>query len=229
MITCPVCGVQNSDLNVTCTSCKGYIQARVDTLDLFSTIWGLMESPRRTMKRIVLSQHKNYVLVLSSLAGIAMMYGVFWLRNVANTANAAVFLLGAILVGPLAGVIAIVLLAFMMNRAGALFGSKGSLRNAFAMASYASVPVVLSLVIVLPVKVAVFGKDFFGTNPHPMLLQPTAYTVLIGLDAVAALWSVLLLCIGSGVLYGLSPVRSTLMGLMAAAAAFGTLTAVRWI
>src|SRR6059036_2490374 len=81
MITCSVCGQQNNELAVLCTSCQSYLQSKVENLNLFETIWQLIESPRSAFKRIVLAKHKNYVFVLSSLLGISMAFAMFWLKN----------------------------------------------------------------------------------------------------------------------------------------------------
>ena len=61
MITCSICGVQNDELAVLCSSCKSYLQSKVDSLNLFATIWQLIENPRAAFKKIVLARHKNYV------------------------------------------------------------------------------------------------------------------------------------------------------------------------
>lgn len=223
MITCPVCATPNSDLATTCISCKGYLQTRIDTLDLFSTIWGLIESPRRTMKRVVLSQHKNYVIILSGLAGIALTYGLVWLRKTGNTDDSAMVLFVPIIVGPLLGVASVVLLDIVLIVLGTLFGSRASFRNGFAMLSYASVPIILTLIAVLPVKLAVFGKDFFGTNPHPVVIHPVPYVTLVGLDLLSIAWTTFLLVTGTGVLFGFSRGKSVLVGLLVAGVGGGVI------
>ena len=61
-------------------------------------------------------------------------------------------------------------------------GRKIAPRNAFALFAYAATPIVLSLVIVFPIEIAVFGVYLFDTNPPPMVLNPIAFIVLVGLD-----------------------------------------------
>ncbi len=77
MIPCTVCGEANDDLATVCTKCHSYLQAKVDTIDLFPTIWGLIERPGPTMKKIVLARHKNYVFVLLMLLGVATSLAFF--------------------------------------------------------------------------------------------------------------------------------------------------------
>ncbi|MCK5571424.1 MAG: hypothetical protein KAJ12_01625, partial [Bacteroidetes bacterium] len=101
MIECTVCGEQNGDLAVTCTRCKAYLQTKIENLDLFSTMWGLLESPKRTFKRIVLSRRKNYVFFLSALLGIWILWTVFWGLNVGSRFDNTFSLLATgIVLGP---------------------------------------------------------------------------------------------------------------------------------
>ena len=78
MITCRVCGTENDDLAVVCRSCKSFVQGKVDTLNLFETMWGLLEAPSRTFKKIAIARTKNYILPLSALCGVAAAYAAFW-------------------------------------------------------------------------------------------------------------------------------------------------------
>ena len=81
MIECRVCGAENGDLALTCGKCKSYLQAKVDTLDLFATAWGILESPARTFKRVVLAKRKNYVVLLSVFLGIGAMAAAVSYQN----------------------------------------------------------------------------------------------------------------------------------------------------
>ena len=205
MITCPVCGEQNDDLAVVCRSCKSYVQAKVDTLDLFSTIWGLIEAPSTTFKRIVLSRNKNYVIVLSSAFGIALLYGVFWYRNLGGLFPNVLILLGTgLFAGPLAGLLFALVSAFLIRGLARLLGGRSTLKNMFSVFAYSMVPVLFSLVFVLPVEVAIFGSYFFENNPSPLVISPVLYLALLGFDAIAGLWSLVLLVLGTRVVHGFS-------------------------
>ncbi len=226
MITCSVCGAQNDDLATVCSSCKSYLQAKVDTLDLFSTMWGLFESPRRTFKRIVLARHKNYVLLLSALAGVSAAYAILWYRNLGRYFDNVLVIVGVGLVtGPLLGILVTLLISGIVRIAGNALGGKATVRNTFAVMAYSSVPVVLSLVFVFPVEVAIFGRYFFENNPPPIVINPAAYIALLGLDAIAVIWSWLLLIEGNLVCYGFSRVKSVILAIalvcLTGAGAFG--------
>ncbi len=221
MINCPVCGEQNDDLAVVCRSCKSYIQAKVDTLDLFSTVWGLIESPSATFKRIILSRNKNYVIALSCLFGIALVYAALWYRSLGRLfANVLIVLGAGLIAGPLVGIVFTLTSAFLVRGLARLFGGRSTIKNMFSVFSYAMVPVLFSLVFVLPVEVAVFGSFFFDSNPSPLVISPIIYLALLGLDAIAAVWSWVLLVLGTRVVHGFTMPRAFVV-IACATALFG--------
>lgn len=197
MLKCPVCGAENSDLDVVCTSCKSFIQAKVDTLDLFSTVWGLLEQPRRTFRRIALAKSKNYVILLSAAFGVVIVYLYLWHWHLAVQIPSLVTLLGiGLLAGPPLGNLFVALCAVVIGLILRTRGINLKLRNTRAILAYACVPLVASLLLVMPLEIAIFGSYFFDNNPPPIVINPVAYIGLIGLDALAGLWSVVLLTLG---------------------------------
>lgn len=197
MLKCPVCGAENGDLDVVCKSCKGFMQAKVDTLDLFSTVWGLLERPRRTFRRIALAKSKNYVIPLSAAFGMVMVYLYLWHWQAAVRIPSLLTLLGiGLLAGPPLGNLFVALCAVAVRFILRLGGVTLAFRNTFAVLAYAGVPLVSTLLLVFPLQVAIFGAYFFDNNPPPMVINPVAYIGLMGLDALAAAWSVVLLLLG---------------------------------
>jgi len=224
MIACTVCGTRNDDLAVICSSCKSFLQTKIDNLNLFETLWGLMEAPRRTFRKIALARHKNYAVLLSSLLGIAMVYTLLWYKTMGPRFSDLAMLVGAgLIAGPPLGVLFVVLFSAVMQRMGHLLGGHGTFRNMYAVAAYASAPIGYSLVFVFPVEIAIFGMYFFANNPPPLVINPVVYLLLIGFDVAAFVWSSILLIEGTIVAHELSRGRAVIltlimMGLLAAAA-----------
>jgi hypothetical protein len=178
---------------------------KVDNLNLFETLWSLMEDPRPAFRRIALARHKNYVILLSCLLGMAIVYLVVWLKTLGARFPDIALLVGAgFVVGPFAGVLFTFLFSFLVHRVGRLLGGTGSYRNVRAAVVYAMVPIVYSLVLVFPIEIALFGPYFFSDNPPPLVINPVAYIVLLGFDAAAMLWSLALLIEGTVVVHGFS-------------------------
>lgn len=229
MITCQVCGTGNDDLAVVCRSCKSYVQGKVDTLNLFETMWGLMESPTRTFKKIALARSKNYVLLLAAMCGIAAVYAAFWAVQIGRRVEGLVSILGyGLAAGVPAGILGLLLLSVALRTAARTLGGTGTIRNVFAVSAYAATPIVLSLVVVFPVEIALFGIYLFDRNPSPMVLKPVPYVVLAVIDVLAALWSFLLLGIGLRVATGLPGIRAAALAGAAAAVVAGGLLVAGW-
>jgi hypothetical protein len=208
MIVCPVCGRVNDEVRTTCDGCGSFLQGRVDALNLFETLWGLLESPRRTMKRIVLARHKNYVLLLSALFGVGFVLDVAWYKTLAARFGSLTSLVGtALIAGPFIGMLSVVVLSALLQQITKLIGGTATLRNLFAATAYAFSPFVAALVFVVPVEIAIFGLDFFGANPPPMVIKPVEYTALLILKAVAALYALSLLVEATMAANGFAGVR----------------------
>ncbi len=214
MITCTVCDTPNDDLALRCSNCKSYLQGKIDTLDLFSSMWGIVESPHRTLKRVVLSQHKNYVLLLSSLFGISLVYAALWYKSAANSGEGLLSLLGlGLVLGIPGGILFLAVSAFITVVISRKLAGKATFKTVFAISAYATIPVAYALVFVFPVMMAVFGVSFFSSNPHPMVVNPIAYVILLGLDGLAWLWTLLLLMEGLSIANSFSRMKGGIAGI----------------
>jgi hypothetical protein len=197
MITCPVCGTRNHHLSVTCASCGGYVQGRVDNLDLFATIWKLVEHPRAAFHAIALARYKNYSMIVPAVAGIGLVFAFFWFVKAGDhTASAASLILGGVAAGPVAGVVMVLSLAALARLGLRLAGIPVRFRNLHAVLAYALVPVLLSVVFLLPLEIFTFGRYFFTLNPPPWLIKPVSYYLFLTLGYLVAAWTLVLAVLG---------------------------------
>jgi hypothetical protein len=227
MVKCPVCGTENSELNTVCVSCKGFIQAKVDTLDLFSTSWGLLDEPQRTFKRIAIARSKNYAAFLSAFFGVALMFAYFWHWHMAVRIPNLMTMCGiALIVGLPLGIVLVFVLGFIAKSVLSIGKLTLAARNCRAVIAYAAVPVVATVFIVLPLEIAVFGAYFFDTNPPPNVINPAAYIGLMGADSIAALCSFGLLVVGLKSASGASWLLASLTALVVAGVLVLALTGI---
>jgi len=211
MIVCPVCHTENSHLATTCKECRSFVQTKIDTLDLFATVWLLLESPRKAFHRISIARHKNYVIFLSFIHGIAILFFVMWLVRIGDMDVSLPQILGAgFVLGPVLGLIMLLLFAAVQKFIAKTLRLTTRFMNAVAIISYAMIPIALSVIFILPVEILTFGKLFFSTNPSPYLLKPTSYVALLMLDGTTILWSFVLYIYGVRALYDLG-VRKALL------------------
>lgn len=201
MIVCPVCRTHNHHLAVVCSSCRSFIQTRIENLDLFTTAWGIIEHPRKTFLTIALAKHKNYSLLLSAISGIGFIFTIFWIIKAGNYADSLMNILSAgLCIGPLLGVIVVLVYSIIMKLVGRLFSARITFRNLFAMNAYALMPIVISVGLVLPIELLSFGRFFFSTNPSPLVIKPFSYIILLCLDGMLSIWTIILQFVGYKVL-----------------------------
>lgn len=176
-----------------------------------------MERPRDAFRRIILATHKNYMYLLSCLLGISMTFGFFWLKSVGSRfANVLTLATTGSLIGVPVGLGFVFLVSVVFARCVRFMGGKATIRNTMAVVAYSCVPIVLSLVFVFPLEIAIFGTDFFGSNPPPIVINPTVYVALLAFDTFAALWAVVLLYHGVSILTGFPKLKSLALTVMTA-------------
>ncbi|HZY09578.1 MAG TPA: YIP1 family protein [Bacteroidota bacterium] len=202
MIACSICHSENHHLAIVCTSCGSFLQTKIDNLDLFTTIGTIIENPRKAFHKIAIAQHKNYMVFLSAIFGIGLIFFIYWLINIGEYFDKLLNILASgFFTGPFVGIITVVFFSVILVIIARILKIRVKLRNTMAVIAYALIPIVLSVILVLPIEILTFGTFFFTKNPSPLLLKPASYIVLLGLDGMFIMWSFILLTIGAKVLF----------------------------
>jgi hypothetical protein len=95
-----------------------------------------------------------------------------------------------------------------------IFGSLGSFRRARQTVGFALVPLAVSLLLLLPLRLAVYGGDTFRAGGAD---EGTGERVLLVTQVAFAAWSVLLVVLGIRVVHGWSWLRAVAAVVVAAA------------
>lgn len=218
MIVCPVCTAQNEDLAVRCSSCGSYVQDRVPTLDLFATMWLIIESPRTAFRRIIIAEHKNYVVLLGLFLGISAVFTLFWAHRFGDEFdNLFPLLLFGTFFGGLAAVPLVFLWTGMNHLLAKAARGKGSFRESYGVSGWSLVPVMLAAVFVLPLELATLGLHLFSANPTAYQLKPEVTMVLLGLDAAAVAWTLILNAAGISAAHRIPRIAGVAVSFAAAA------------
>jgi hypothetical protein len=200
MIICSVCQTENDQYSTICKKCGGFLQNRVPNLDLFDVLWKIIENPRNAFRLIMLAEHKNYAMFLYTLSGIAITFTGFWYFKLGERfENIFLIIILAILIGIPFGIALCPIASSLHWGLSSIVGNKISFRKSLGITSYALTPIIISLLFVLPIELLTFGMYFFTSNPPPISIKPILYLVLIGLDIALALWTWILLIIGTKV------------------------------
>jgi hypothetical protein len=107
--------------------------------------------------------------------------------------------------GGIYGAVGYFLLGFAIFFGARLMGSLGSFRRERQLAGFSLVPLALSLLVLLPLRLALFGGDTFHDGGAD---EGTGEAVLLALQLVFAAWSLGLLLLGVRVVHGWDWVRS---------------------
>jgi hypothetical protein len=107
--------------------------------------------------------------------------------------------------GGLYGVVGYFVLGFALFFGVRLLGSLGSFRRARQTVGFALVPLALSPLLVLPLRLAVYGGDTFRGGGAD---EGSGERVLLGLQLVFVAWSLVLIVVGVRVTHGWTWVRA---------------------
>ena len=215
MIACPVCSTINHHLAITCSSCGSYVQHKVDNLNLFETMWKVIESPRKGFHEIAISRYKNYAIFLSAVAGIGFTFTIFWFLKIGEAIPELIKLLSmGIGLGPFVGIIWMLVFALIVKTISSIARSRISFRNIFAISAYALVPILLTIFSILPIEILTFGSFMFMRTPSPYSLKPFSYGAVMTIDGLCGLWAIILFMIGIKVLTEEKWVKVTFISLI---------------
>ncbi|MBE0645195.1 MAG: hypothetical protein IH600_14020 [Bacteroidetes bacterium] len=195
---CPSCGVDNFTLQLRCSDCGAYVRDRVPALDLFSTLWGMLEQPTATALRIGRSEQKNYTHLLFALCGPLFFAAMLFVARVGDTTMPfGYLLLGVVAVGPVLGLLLLAAASLLQRLLFRLFfGVILRYRETAAWVAWSLTPMMWASVIVFPIQLSVFGLILFSTNPAPWQLLPLPFWMLGILSMISVIWSLLLLPLG---------------------------------
>lgn len=212
MIKCTVCLAENDDFSTTCIKCKAFLQDRVPNLNLFETSWQVIESPSKAFRKIALAEHKNYVLFLFSMLGVSLAFTVFWYLRLGTRFESLLDLIpAAVGIGVVLGLVSSVVVTGVYHLLAKMMGGMTGFRGSLGVLGYSMTPVAFSLILILPIELLTFGMYLFTSNPHPYVMKPVSYVLLIGFDAVIAAWTLSLAVVGTRVGHQLNAMKSMIV------------------
>lgn len=192
---CSNCGEENALFEKNCAKCKHYLRATVVNIDLWKTIWQLLETPTKAIKNIIWAEHKNFVFFLLPLFAIKLFSSAVTFQSAINPNPGQTeyyFYNIAILLAIYISTILIFTQLFTV-----LIGkTKVRFKDNFTILIYSSIPLVLSLFILTPVEYGIFGKHWFVYNPSPFMIKELLAYVLSGLEIIMLIWSFTILFLG---------------------------------
>ncbi len=192
-VVCKNCSAENSIYTHTCTSCKYFIRDRVSNIDIWETIGSLIESPSAAFKKIILSEHKNFIVFLSILFALRILIlSRFVSLILSESARSTTPLIISYLIVLSSVTVLFVLISafisFILNKKD----YKVRFRDIYSLNIYSTVPNLFAVVILFPIELIVFGDYLFSNNPNPFQVKATIAYLLFSVELGMILWSIVL-------------------------------------
>jgi hypothetical protein len=156
------------------------------------------------------------ILLIVWLAGIASVLASSTASTLLDNSDYDALLLAiwAFVAGGIYGVVGYFLAGFAVFFGARLFGTLGSFRRERQIVAFAAVPLALSVLLLLPLRLALYGGDTFHAGGAD---EGTGETMLLVLQLLFVAWSLGLLLVGVRVVHGWTWLRSA--GVVAVGAA----------
>ena len=192
-IECSNCGNLNSFFRLNCTNCNAIIREKIVNIDLWDIFWKLIEFPKKAFTTIIQAENKNFVVSVFLLVGFKIFLHSMLLNSIISDdyefAN-NIILNGLLTFGYYLTLILIFsFIIFKVTKASAI---ECRFRDYYSILIFSQVPMLFSLIVIMPVEYALFGKHWFTANPSPFAIKPMAAWVLFSLETMLTIWSIVL-------------------------------------
>ncbi|MCK9410587.1 MAG: YIP1 family protein [Bacteroidetes bacterium] len=157
----------------------------------------MIESPPQAFKKIIIAEHKNFVLFLSLFLGVSAFFALMWGKQSGNLFdNLFPLLLFGIGLGAVIALPLFFVLCGVMHGVAKAAKGKATFRETYGVVGWSLMPIMFSVVFVLPLELSTLGLLLFSTNPSALEVKPIVTMVFMGLDGALLLWSVMLSATG---------------------------------
>jgi len=169
---CENCYSENDYFNLSCSTCGSLLRDKTPNVDLFSTIWQLIESPTKAIKRIVFSEHKNYLTFLLLLLVTKFVFSSFFIQSILiEPVNYQKYLSANFGIGFAIILFLILVFPFIQTKILKSKNVNTRYKDNLAIVVYTQMPVILFLLLILPIEFALFGKFWLFSNPSPFIIK----------------------------------------------------------
>ncbi len=228
-IICHHCGAENEYYKETCSSCKAYLRGKIVNIDLWRSIWWLIESPAKAFREIIFAEHKNYIVFILAIMGIKYFLSsliisnyTFFAGEVNETPIAQLFPAAGILIA------SVFLMSFLFTKILNAAGYRNTFKSVNAVLVYTLIPSVMIFAILSPIEFALFGQHWYYHNPSPLTLKFGAALVLFGVEIIIYVWGAVLAVKGFIALTGSKKI-SIALGLVFTLVMIGVILALPFI
>ena len=198
VLICKSCSSENPFYEVICVNCHSFLRERIFNLDLWKTIEQLIETPVKAFRRIIQSEHKNFISLIFIFAVFKLFISSIFISLVFFRDEQALNLFitrfflfaGSILVLLL---IISLILRFVLKSGGI----KARYKDLLALLTFSLMPYSFAAIILFPVELIIFGTYLFSVNPSPFIVKSFFAWILLVLEVFLIIWSIFLTVTGT--------------------------------
>ena len=156
---------------------------------IISSIISICIKPRATIQKIVDKNPEDSVILLACLAGISNVLLRANDRGMGDTMELFDIILLSLILGPFSGVISLYVGSYLIHWTGKWIGGTSSLQNIRAAMAWASIPMVLTLLLLIP-EIIVFGEEMYTTQT-PIMDSSTSLLYAFVIFGVGVIYGIL--------------------------------------
>ncbi len=190
---CPNCSEKNPIYAEVCSNCGAFIRDRINTIDIWKTIWSLFVEPNRTIRDIIFTRKKNGIWAILPIFTWALFS---WISIFFNFINYQTELTDNYLkfYGSVLGIMLFSILIWAIASKHLLlkFNYYTRIKDNLALIIYSFTPWILSFFLLLLVKLGLFGEFWFTFNPLPWNIKPFPAYFILSFEGLFLLWSMVL-------------------------------------
>jgi hypothetical protein len=198
VIICKSCSAENPYYEVICSNCHSYLRDRIFNIDLWKTVEQLIETPIKAFRRIIQSEHKNFISLIFIFAvfklfisSIFISLALFKNEQALNIFITRFFFFAA---GMLVLLLILSLVLLLVLKVG---GIKARYKDLIALFTFSLMPYSFAAIILFPVELIIFGNYLFSVNPSPFVIKSFFAWVLLSIEFLLILWSAFLIITGT--------------------------------
>jgi len=206
-VKCSSCNQNIPNYLDTCPNCGAFIRSRRNNLNIWLTIFNLFPEPVKTMEDIIFVKRKSgiFILFLVTVVGLSLLNFIYLNAQVQENAGVHAYSVSLWLT-----LKELTLLLIFYSVTSKLFfgflGYKSRIKDLIAVSVFAFVPFVLSIFLLLPVEVGLFGEFWFTFHPFPWVIKSFPAYFLLFIHGLMLAWSLFLFFIGVKRIYGNSAI-----------------------
>lgn len=188
---CSLCGYENFILDYKCSNCKTIIREKISTINLGETLKNLLLNLEFGIKQVLFAEHKNYLIILSIFLSIKLTLITLFKISFIDIHRSHQTIIVISLLFWLGFIYTLAFFSKLLLRL--MFHIKIFYKDMLTIIVFPFIYFSLSLVLIFPIELMLFGKYLFSNNPSIFTINFGKALSVSFIEIVIFLYSVYLI------------------------------------